>query len=102
MAKNIAWWNSLTPRQQQLTRAVEAFEQRYMSATGEYFVPVTQANLDTIVRVVGARPDEVGFVLERMRSHAAVGAGIKQADAFLERAQRDPYWYLPPHMKPRY
>lgn len=102
MENNIRWWNSLTPRQQELTRAVGVVEERFQQATGEYFIPVTRENLDAVVRVVGARSHEVGFVLERMRSHATIGTGLRQVDRFLEQAQRDPYWYLPPHMKPRY
>ena len=100
-AANLQWWNSLTPRQQQLERAIGAVEQEYKANTGQYFIPVSDENVRAMMQRVGARPHEAGWVRYRMEDYATFGRNLQMVDRNLEIMQRDPYWYLPPHMKPR-
>ncbi|HEX8450965.1 MAG TPA: hypothetical protein VF647_02645 [Longimicrobium sp.] len=95
-AANQQWWNSLTPRQQGLERAISAVIRAHTARTGEYYVAVTPENVGTMMRVIGATQAEEGWVTSRMRSHAVTGQGKQRVDEFLQMVRRDPRWYLPP------
>lgn len=94
------WWNSLTPRQRQLVRLVGLVENQYKTQTRQPYIPLTRQNLRLVVQAIGASEREAGFVDQRMRVHAQAGKVIASVDRFLNYAQGNPYWYLPPNMRP--
>lgn len=95
------WWNSLTPRERQLVRLVSAVERSYTQQTGNSYIPLTAPNLRVVLQRIEATEDEAEFVLVRMRVHARVGETIKSVDRSLKYMQENPYWYLPPRMRPQ-
>ena len=94
------WWNSLTPRQRQLVRLVGLVEDQYKTKTRQPYIPLTRQNLRLVVQGIGASEREAGFVDQRMQIHARAGRAIASVDRFLNYAQCNPYWYLPPNMRP--
>lgn len=93
------WWNSLTPHQQQIVHAVTLEEEGFQRYTGKPYIPVNRNNLFLLMRRVGAYPQDESFVLQRMQVHANAGEAIDRVDRFLDRARRNPNWYLPPNMQ---
>jgi hypothetical protein len=99
-AANYQWWNSLTPRQQQLERAIGAAEEQHMARTGQYYIPVTDRTVLAMIRRIGASSHEAGWVRQRMEAYAELGRNLQSVGRTLEWMQSDPYWWLPPGMEP--
>jgi hypothetical protein len=80
-------WNSYTPRQKALARAVEQVVYGYYQRTGQA-LPVTQQTLAQVMRIVGAARAEATFVVDRMVANRNAIAAINQADREIDRMQR--------------
>lgn len=94
------WWNSLSPRERTLVRAVGRAEQAHTEETGEPYIPVTDENVVLVMQLVDAEEGEAGFVRERLQVHARAAETIADVDTSLEYMRQNPYWYLPPSMRP--
>ncbi|WNG59948.1 hypothetical protein F0U59_38435 [Archangium gephyra] len=90
---NQLWWQSLSPREKQLVRAIGDIEEQYKAETGDA-IPLTEENVGEMMRQVGASPDEAPFVVERMKVHARLDATYDQVDRFSQCANANPDWYM--------
>lgn len=80
-------WNSYTPRQKGLARAVGQVVYAYYQRTGQA-LPVTQQTVTQVMRIVGASRAEAAFVLDRMVANRNAIAALNQADGEIDRMQR--------------
>ncbi len=95
----VAWWNSLSPRQKWLERSLEKVIENHRQQTGQAFIAATRSNLIVVMKIIGARHDERDFVWRRLQYHARLGQEVQEVDRFLDYVDRNPQWYLPPHMR---
>jgi hypothetical protein len=63
-----SWWNSLTPRQQQLERAIAQVTWNYYQQTGTGVYP-NRENLMALMQWIGASANEAPWVYQRMTHH---------------------------------
>ncbi|ADI14335.1 hypothetical protein [Truepera radiovictrix] len=81
------WWNSLTPRQQQLSRGVSALQAQHFGATGAP-IPLTEQNLLLVMQLLGAEVSEAPFVWERMSYISQTYSVLGEVDDYLEQIKR--------------
>lgn len=79
-------WNSYTPRQKQLSRAIskiaDAFYQR-----NEQPLPVNKNSLRIIMKALKATPEEAPFILNRMLASSNASAAITRTNSTINRTQ---------------
>lgn len=83
------WWNSLSPREKYLVKAVQKLEEDYQTRTGNY-IPVDQHNLNIVMKNIRARENEVGFVLKRMQFYLKLEKTMRDADNLIDDIMNDP------------
>ena len=84
MQRNYQWWNSLTPRQQALERAIANITWNHQQRTGQLIYPSRQ-NILAVIRAVGATPSEYQFVAERVAAHYQIARMGRQIDDQIDR-----------------
>jgi hypothetical protein len=77
-------WNSYTPRQKALARAVEQVVYGHYQRTRQA-LPVNQRTVAQVMRIVGASRSEAAFVIDRMVANRDAIAAINQADSEIDR-----------------
>ena len=86
------YWNSLSPRQQYLVKAVGEIETNYYETYGKH-IPINKTKLNEVMRAVGARKHEANFVLHRMKVYKEFDDVMERSDKLIDRIMKDPrFW----------
>ena len=83
------YWNSLSPRQQYLVKAVGKIETNYYEKHGKH-IPINKIELNGVMRAVGAREHEANFVLHRMKVYKEFDDVMERSDKLIDRIMKDP------------
>jgi len=83
------YWNSLSPRQQHLSKSIDSIENNYYSKNGRY-ITITRQTLNQVMNAIGATPSEADFVLSRMRAFIEADKAVENADRLIEGIMNNP------------
>ncbi len=83
------YWNSLTPRQQYLVKAIQRVEERYYQRYAQH-IPLNGNNLHQLMQAVGAKEHEKNFVAHRMQVYLKFDDSMQNADKLINDIMNDP------------
>ena len=79
-------WNSYTPRQKQLSRAISTIADTYYQQNGQP-LPVDKKSLRLIMNALKATPEEASFILNRMVAYSNAYAAIAPTNSIINRTE---------------
>ena len=82
------YWNSLSPRQQYLVKAVGEVETNYYERHDKH-IPINERNLNEVMKAVGARTHEANFILHRMQVYKEFDDAMEKSDKLIKDIMND-------------